>query len=109
MAERSFVATDSTNSVDGPKADPYAERDRLQKLFDIARADQQANYPDLYVSTGAHAAKDGKDVGQQLEEVKSDAERVRSETMSKIEELVRGLDSKTNAAGKGQDESAVAK
>ena len=62
MAERSFLDLENNSGEDGVKLDPRAERTRLQKLFDTARADQQANYPDLYVSTSATAAKDPKDL-----------------------------------------------
>ncbi|KAK4500740.1 hypothetical protein PRZ48_008930 [Zasmidium cellare] len=48
-AERSFVTNDSG-------LDPRKEKERLQGLFDVARAEQQANLPDLYVSTEGHGA-----------------------------------------------------
>ncbi|CAK4031733.1 hypothetical protein PV07_06232 [Lecanosticta acicola] len=60
MTERTFFAFDGhggAGASNGAELDPQAERMRLQKLFDTAKADQQANYPDLYVSTGATAAK----------------------------------------------------
>ncbi|KAF2167411.1 hypothetical protein M409DRAFT_22221 [Zasmidium cellare ATCC 36951] len=52
-SERSFITNDGD-------LDPRAEKARLQKLFDVARADQQANYPDLYVSTEGHGKEGGK-------------------------------------------------
>ena len=99
MAERSFLDLDNNNAEDGTKLDPRAEKDRLQKLFDTARADQQANYPDLYVSTGAtgakdaakDAAKDSPDLAKQLEDAKAEAVKVQSEMMAKIEALMAKL------------------
>ena len=98
MAERSFLDLDhDIVSEDGVKLDPRAEKTRLQKLFDTARADEQANYPDLYVSTGATAAKDQKDLKQQLEDAKAEAEKVQNEMMAKVEALMAKLESKVNA------------
>ena len=62
MAERSFLDPQNNDNKDGIKLDPRTEKARLQKLFDLARADQQANYPDLYVSTGTTAAHDANDL-----------------------------------------------
>jgi hypothetical protein len=101
MAERSFL--DLKYNTDPTKAqlDPRAEKDRLQKLFDTARADQQANYPDLYVSTGAHPTGDSKDnpkdSAQELKDAKAETEKVRTELMAKIEELLAKLGSKLDA------------
>lgn len=75
----------------GVRLDPRMENARLQKLFDTARADQQANYPDLYVSTGAAAAKDSKDLTKALGDAK-----VQSEMMAKIEVLIATLAEKVD-------------
>ena len=96
MAERSFLDLDNNSAEQGAKLDPRAEKARLQKLFDLARADQQANYPDLYVSTGATAAKDSKDLAKQLEDAKAEATKVKSEMMAKIEALMAKLASKVD-------------
>ena len=101
MAERSFIDVEGT---DGIKPDPRAETARLQRLFDTARADQQANYPDLYVSTGATAAKDSKDLAKQLDDAKEEAAKIQSEMIAKIEALVDKLSGKVATPTKGAAE-----
>lgn len=100
MAERSFLDLNNNNheGLNGAKLDPRAEKARLQKLFDTARADQQANYPDLYVSTGAGAnGKDAKDLQKQLDDAKEEATKVQSEMMAKIDALMGKLGSEADA------------
>lgn len=97
MTERSFLDLQDQNASDGTKLDPRAEKERLQKLFDEARADQQANYPDLYVSTGAGGSKDAKDLQKQLDDAKAEATKVQSELLAKIETLVNKLEGKVGA------------
>lgn len=92
MAERSFV--DAETRKDGVKLDPRAEEVRLKKLYDTARADQQANYPDLYVSTGATAAKDSKDLTKELDDAKAEMVKVQNEFMAQIAVLTSKLDNK---------------
>lgn len=87
MTERSFM--DIENGGQGVKLDPRTEKARLQRMYDEARADQQANYPDLYVSTGATTAKDtNRYLTQQLEVAKADAAQVQSELMAQIKTLM---------------------
>ena len=100
MIERAFF--DPETSVGELKLNPTTERDRLQKLFDEARADQQANYPDLYVSTAA-TPRDAPDLKKQLEDAKTEAAKIQSEMLAKIEALTGKLASKVDA----QIESAV--
>ncbi|ETN44572.1 uncharacterized protein HMPREF1541_10242 [Cyphellophora europaea CBS 101466] len=106
MAERSFFDLD-TSDQGGVKLDPRAEKVRLQKLFDTARADQQANYPDLYVSTGAVPAKDAKDLTKELEEAKAETAKVQSEMTAKIEALMAKLGSKDGAQADTAVQSAA--
>jgi hypothetical protein len=95
MAERSFMQVGNSDGSHDSKLDPGAEVARLQKLFDLARADQQANYPDLYVSTAALAGKAGSGVlAEQLEEAKVQAAKVQAELMAKVEGLVGRLEGK---------------
>ena len=97
MAERSFLEVENHQGEDGVKLDARKEVARLQKLFDTARADEQANYPDLYVSTGQMAAKQAKDMEKQLEDAKAQAAKVQGEMMAKIQELVSNLEGKVDA------------
>ena len=98
MTERSFLDLENTSVANGTKLDPRTEKARLQKLFDTARADQQANYPDLYVSTGSAPAKDpDKDLVKQLEEAKAEATKVQSDLMAKIDALMNKLGDKLDA------------
>lgn len=96
QAERSFLDRENNSAEEGAKLDPRTETARLQKLFDTARADQQANYPDLYVSTGATAAKDKNDLAKQLEDAKAEALKVQSEMVAKMEALMAKLPTKVD-------------
>lgn len=92
MTERAFVDIDN-KSVQGVKLDPRTEKVRLQKMYDEARADQQANYPDLYVSTGATTAKDAnRNLTKQLEDAKAEAAKVQDDLLAKIHTLVGKLE-----------------
>lgn len=95
MTERSFLdlAANNHSGENGAKLDPRTEKVRLQKLFDTARADQQANYPDLYVSTGTMNAKESKDLTKQVEDAKAETAKVQSEMNAKIEALMNKLES----------------
>jgi hypothetical protein len=95
MTERSFMQVGNDDGTHDSKLDARAEAFRLQKLFDLARADQQANYPDLYVSTAAMVGKhDSKALEEQLEEAKVQAAKVQAELMVKVEGLVGRLEGK---------------
>lgn len=87
LAERNFIMN---NSV--PPLDPHAEMARLQRLYDVAQADQQANYPDLYVSTETNRVKDSKEVKDQVEGARVEAVKVEKETMGRIEALLGRLE-----------------
>jgi hypothetical protein len=77
MVERSFL--EQENNPGEVKLDPRTERARLQKLFDEARADQQANYPDLYVSTGSASPKETKDLNKAVEDAKAETAKAQAE------------------------------
>jgi hypothetical protein len=93
MTERSFMQVSNEDGTHDSKLDARAEAFRLQKLFDLARADQQANYPDLYVSTAAMVGKhDSKALAEQIEYVK-----VQADLLAKVEGLVGRLEGKAVA------------
>jgi hypothetical protein len=105
MAERLFIDLETANGTTGITADPHVEKEKLQKLYETARADQMANYPDLYVSTGATSAKATADLTKQLEEAKAEAAKqleaakaetakVQSELLVKLEALTPKLEVK---------------
>lgn len=81
MSERAFI--DLENGTSTVKLNPHDETTRLLKVYDIARADQQANYPDLYVSTGATAAK------------------LQGELLARVEELAKKLEEKIDGRVEG--------
>jgi hypothetical protein len=77
-----------------PRLDPRAEAARIQKMYDEARADQQANVPDLLMTTGASprmVARE-KDLEAQLAEVKGEAKAVQAHLLERIDGLIRGLE-----------------
>ena len=63
MTERSFIDVENGSNTADVKLNPRVEKARLQKLYETARADQQANYPDLYVSS--------KEMSKQVEDAKA--------------------------------------
>lgn len=105
MAERSFCDIHNIDDEVRLKLDPRTEEARLKKMWDTARANQQANYPDLYVSTtaGATATKESKDLAKEVETAKAETAKVQSDLMAKIEELVAKLATKAETRA----ESAV--
>lgn len=97
MTERSFLGYELDHS--GVKLDPRTETDRLQKMYDTARADQQANFPDLYVSTGGNTSVDSR---KELEAAKAEFAKVQSDLMARIEALaskLEGVHGQTGVAG----------
>lgn len=108
MTERSFLDdAQNLNGGSGAKLDPRTEKDRLQKLFDEARADQQANYPDLYVSLGTTTAKDSKDLVKQLVDAKAETVRVQNEMVARIEALMLRLENKAETLAEDKIYSAL--
>jgi hypothetical protein len=98
MAERSFIDLETSRNPQDNTLEPRAEKARLQKLYDTAWADQQANYPDLYVSTGAAVAKA---TAEQLKEAKAEAEKMRSELSAEIKALALQLEAKVGSHVEG--------
>jgi hypothetical protein len=101
MTERSFMQVGNDVRPDNSKPNPHTETVRLKKLFETARADQQANYPDLYVSTGATVAKDSKALAEQLESAKAEAAKAQAEFMARVEALVSKVEGKIVARVEG--------
>lgn len=97
MAERSFLELEHLPPGGPSSPDPRAELARLQKLFDVAKADQQANYPDLYVSTGANAKEHTQELAKQLEDVKAEAAKTQEELLARIAALVDKVEGKVEA------------
>lgn len=101
MTERSFIDLETGRSAGDKKLDPRVENARLQKLYETARADQQANYPDLYVSS--------KDMGRQVDEAKAETAKVQGDLMAKIEALVKKLEDKVGERVEGAVEGVQKK
>lgn len=102
MAERSFIDVETGRSAKDKKLDPRVENARLQKLYETARADQQANYPDLYFSS--------KDSARQVDEVtEAETAKVQGDLMARIEELVKMLEDKVGERVEGAVEGVQKK
>lgn len=89
MTERMFAEyAQLTNPVNAEAAslDPRAEKDRLEKMFEMARHDQQANYPDMYVERS-----DKAETIEKLEEVRSGVDRTKQDLEAKVDALTREL------------------
>jgi hypothetical protein len=93
MTERSFIDVENGSVTADAKFTPRAEKARLQKLYETARADQQANYPDLYVSS--------KEMSKQVEDAKAETAKVQGELTAKIEALVKKLEGKVGERVEG--------
>ena len=96
MAERSFIDLETGKSAGDVKLNPRVENARLQKLYETARADQQANYPDLYVSS--------KDMAKQVDDAKAETAKVQGELTAKIEALMHKLEAKVGERVEGAAE-----
>jgi hypothetical protein len=105
MVERSFLEQEHNPSE--VKLDPRAERARLQKLFDEARADQQANYPDLYVSTGSASPKETKDLNKAVEDAKAETAKAQGE-LAALTAKTTGTPAATAGASATQATAAAA-
>lgn len=90
MSERSFIylENDTGTGNGNGKLNPHDETARFQKAYDLARADQQANYPDLYVSTGATAAKVQ---GELLARVEALAKKLEEKIDGRVESVVEDI------------------
>lgn len=86
MTERLFIDLETGRSTSDAKLYPRLENARLQRLYETARADQQANYPDLYVSS--------KDMAKQVDDAKAETAKVQGELTAKIEALMHKLEAK---------------
>jgi uncharacterized membrane protein len=52
--ERTFAEIDYVDWPPGTRPNPYAERDRLEQMYDEARQDQERNYPDIQEGPNKH-------------------------------------------------------
>lgn len=52
--ERTFAELDYVDWPPGTRPNPYAERDRLEQMYDEARQDQERNYPDIQEGPNKH-------------------------------------------------------
>lgn len=86
MTERSFIDLETGRSTSDAKLFPRVENARLQRLYETARADQQANYPDLYFSS--------KEMVKQVEDAKAETAKVQGDLTAKIEALMHRLEAK---------------
>ena len=96
MTERSFIDLETGRSTNDAKLYPRVENARLQKLYETARADQQANYPDLYFSS--------KDMAKQVDDAKAETAKVQGELTAKIEALMYKLEAKVGERVEGAAE-----
>lgn len=113
MAERSFIDLETGRSAEDRKLDPRVENARLQKLYETARADQQANYPDLYFSSKDLSKQvedvSSKDLPKHAEDAKAETTKVQRDLMARIEELVKKLEDKVGERVEGAVEGVQKK
>lgn len=74
----------------------------MARLFEDARVDEPANYPDLYVDSSGIAARRGEvDMAKQLDDVKAEAAKVQKELAARIERLEGKTGAKVEGAVNG--------
>ena len=87
--ERMFAEIDMIRWPAGQRPDPIKERDRLEKLYDEARLDQEANYPETQHEPSADKhAKKNVELKDKVDKKKSQKEEM--EAMRRELETLRG-------------------
>lgn len=70
--ERTFAEIDYVDWPPGTRPNPYAERDRLEQMYDEARQDQERNYPDIQEGPNKHQMEgEAKQLRETISEEKS--------------------------------------
>lgn len=88
-AERTFSEIESINWPPGQRPDPIKERDRLERIYEEARLDQEANYPETQHEPNAdkHAQKNAelqdkvskkKGQGKEMEAIRRELDTLRN-------------------------------
>lgn len=84
-AERMFSTIDYVEWPEGKRPTPVGERDRLFKMYEKARQDQEANYPDT------HESADKSEVMNRTKELEAKIEKHKKQKKDKTEELKAAL------------------
>ncbi|KAI6805886.1 hypothetical protein KC332_g14036 [Hortaea werneckii] len=84
-AERMFSTIDYMDWPDGTRPTPLGERDKLFKMYEKARQDQEANYPDT------HEDANKTEVANRTKDMESKIEKHKKQKKAKDEALQRAL------------------
>lgn len=85
--ERRFAQIDNYNWEEGKRPDPVAERDKLNKMFDAARKDQEANYPETTRSPQAEKDRDASEELSKWKQKKKEQESLIASLTKEINDL----------------------
>jgi len=83
--ERTFAEIDYVDWAPGTRPNPYAERDRLEQMYNDARQDQETNYPDI--QEGPNKVQMEQEATQLRETIKE--EKSKKGSFSKLLEQTR--------------------
>lgn len=102
-AERMFSTIDYVEWPAGTRPTPVGERDKLFKMYEKARQDQEANYPDT------HENADKSEVANHTKELEAKIEKHKKQKKAKAAELQTALDKlQEKHAAKSDDSESTA-
>jgi hypothetical protein len=101
--ERRFAQIDHIHWPEGQRPDPVVERDKLNKMFEDARKDQEANYPDA--ATSPTSDKDKEDVYGLREEL-AKWKKKKKQQEKKFEALKKEAENLRNLARGGKPQTS---
>ena len=110
--ERTFAEIDYVDWPPGTRPNPYAERDRLEQMYNEARQDQETNYPDI--QEGPNKVQMENEATQLRETIKDEKskkgafskllEKTRDEHKSQLQNLEQSVVDRIKKAVADQEE-----
>lgn len=97
-SERTFAEIDYIRWLPGQRPDPIQERDKLEKMFDEARLDQEANYPE---TQNTPLTKQTTEKNQELQSKIGKKKVLKEEHKKEIEALQKELETLRNVVKTG--------
>ncbi|KAI7367994.1 hypothetical protein KC354_g3003 [Hortaea werneckii] len=108
-AERMFSTIDYMDWPEGTRPTPLGERDKLFKMYEKARQDQEANYPDTHEDANkTEVANRTKDMEAKIEKHKKQKKAKDEELKKALAKLEKKQTPKSEDATKSQESEATA-
>ena len=102
-AERMFSTIDYMDWAPGTRPTPISERDRLFKMYEKARQDEEANYPDTHENADkSEIASNAKTLEGKIEKHKKQ-KKEKNDELKAMHEQVQKLNKKLAGGGRGRD------